>query len=173
MLHAFDTGANLVLVHVEIDDRSKEIPAAQQLARRTRSGPACRHRRCRPLPKKTGPAANAAQAQLIVQLKDNQPSLLQQAKAASASGPPLMTGTSVTRGRNRRETRTFAVFEPVWDAGQQDGQLLVKQIIQVKRNVLQRSAKTGLWSSTAEVAFYLTNVQLTAPDSSPFAITGT
>lgn len=31
VLHAFDTAANLVLAHLEIDDKSNEIPAAQQL----------------------------------------------------------------------------------------------------------------------------------------------
>ena len=113
--------------------------------------------------KKNFEAATEAQAQLIVQLKDNQPGLLQQVRAATASSPPLNTETSITRGRNRRETRTVAVFEPTWDGGETDWQPLVKQIIQVNRNVLRRSAKTGLWSSTSEVAYYLTNVQITAP----------
>jgi hypothetical protein len=31
VLHAFSTGAGLVLAHVEIDEKSNEIPAAQQL----------------------------------------------------------------------------------------------------------------------------------------------
>lgn len=31
MLHAFDTGSNLVLAHLAIDDKSNEIPAAQRL----------------------------------------------------------------------------------------------------------------------------------------------
>lgn len=31
VLHAFDTGTNLVLAHLEIDDKSNEIPAAQRL----------------------------------------------------------------------------------------------------------------------------------------------
>ncbi len=31
VLHAFDTGSNLVLAHLEIDDKSNEIPAAQRL----------------------------------------------------------------------------------------------------------------------------------------------
>lgn len=116
------------------------------------------------MPKKTFEAATEAQAQLIVQLKDNQPILLQQAKAACASSPALTTETSVTRGRNRRETRTVALFEPTWDSSETEWQPLVKQIIQVNRGVLLRSAKTGLWSSSSEVAYYLTNVQLAAPE---------
>lgn len=55
------------------------------------------------------------------------------------------------------------MFEATWDGGATEWQPLVKQIIQVNRNVLRRSAKTGLWSSTSEVAYYLTNVQITEP----------
>jgi hypothetical protein len=32
---------------------------------------------------------------------------------------------------------------------------LIKAIVRVSRDVLHRSAKTGLWSSTSEVAYYL------------------
>ena len=31
LLHAFDTKAGLVLAHIDIDEKSNEIPAAQQL----------------------------------------------------------------------------------------------------------------------------------------------
>ena len=89
--------------------------------------------------------------------------MLQQAQAISAADKPIMTETSVTRGRNRRETRTVAVFEPVWDGDETEWKPLVKQIIQVTRNVLQRSAKTGLWTSTSEVAYYLASAPLIAP----------
>jgi len=87
---------------------------------------------------------------------------LHQAQAVSAAGKPIMTEASVTRGRNRRETRTVAVFEPVWDGEETEWKPLVKQIIQVTRNVLQRSAKTGLWTSTSEVAYYLASAPLIA-----------
>lgn len=55
------------------------------------------------------------------------------------------------------------MFKPHWDDSQTEWQPLVKRIIQVNRNVLHRSARTGLWSSTAEVAYYLTNVRITGP----------
>jgi len=31
VLHAFDAGSNLLVAHLEIDDKSNEIPAAQKL----------------------------------------------------------------------------------------------------------------------------------------------
>jgi len=36
-------------------------------------------------------------------------------------------------------------------------QPLIKRIVRITRDVLHRDAKTGLWSSTSEVAFYVTN----------------
>lgn len=38
-----------------------------------------------------------------------------------------------------------------------DWQSLIKRIVRITRNVLHRDAKTGLWSSTSEVAFYVAN----------------
>jgi len=39
---------------------------------------------------------------------------------------------------------------------------LIKGIVRVTRDVLHRSAKTGLWSSTSEVAYYLTGSAVSA-----------
>jgi predicted transposase YbfD/YdcC len=38
-----------------------------------------------------------------------------------------------------------------------DWQSLIKRIIRITRDVLHRDARTGLWSSTSEVAFYVAN----------------
>jgi hypothetical protein len=39
---------------------------------------------------------------------------------------------------------------------------LIKVIVRVTRDVLHRDAKTGLWSSTAEVAYYVANSPISA-----------
>ena len=43
-----------------------------------------------------------------------------------------------------------------------DWQSLIKRIVRISRNILHRDAKTGLWSSTSEVAFHVTNSSTTA-----------
>jgi predicted transposase YbfD/YdcC len=43
-----------------------------------------------------------------------------------------------------------------------DWQSLIKTIVRVTRHVLHRDAKTGLWSSTAEVAYYVANSPVSA-----------
>lgn len=83
-------------------------------------------------------------------------------QADCSKQPPLDTVTTVTRGRNRSETRTVTVFKPDTAGLDPEWQPLVKQIIQVSRNVLRRSAKTGLWNSTSEIAYYLSNRETTA-----------
>jgi len=95
-------------------------------------------------------------------LKDNQPILLQQVQTVCATRKPRDTDTEITRGRTRRETRTVTMFKPARVATDTEWKPLVKQIIQVNRDVLRRNAKTGLWSSTSEVAYYLANVRITA-----------
>jgi len=60
--------------------------------------------------KKTFEAAARAQAQAIIQLKDNQPTLVQNVETACASLPPTSSDTSITTARNRHETRTVDVF---------------------------------------------------------------
>jgi len=95
-------------------------------------------------------------------LKDNQPTLLQSVEAVCASRQPASADIEVTAGRNRHETRTVDVFSATRAVAGTDWQSLIKRIVRITRNVLHRDAKTGLWSSTAEVAFYATNASISA-----------
>ena len=54
-----------------------------------------RHLRRHALPKKTFEAAAAAKAHLIVQIKDNQPTLCEKVEAACAVAEPLSTAKTV------------------------------------------------------------------------------
>jgi hypothetical protein len=64
------------------------------------------------LSKKTFEAATEAQAHLIVQLKDNQPTLCRNPEAVCNDTKPLSAVPTVDRKkRNPHETRTVAVFD--------------------------------------------------------------
>jgi predicted transposase YbfD/YdcC len=97
-----------------------------------------------------------------IQLKDNQPSLLQNAEAVCASRNPTSSDTEVTTGRGRHETRTAEVFSANTAVAGTEWKPLIKAIVRVTRDVLHRDAKTGLWSSTAEIAYYLANSPISA-----------
>jgi predicted transposase YbfD/YdcC len=106
-----------------------------------------------------------ARAQAIIQLKDNQPTLLQYAETTCACLLPTSSHTSITAARNRRETRTADVFSAARAVANTEWKTLIKGIVRLTRDVLHRSAKTGLWSSTSEVAYYLAGSAVSASHS--------
>jgi predicted transposase YbfD/YdcC len=114
------------------------------------------------LPKKHFEVAAQANAHLIVQVKDNQPTLHQQIQAIAQTTAPLGYDKSHNKGRNRDETRIAAVFDASDKLTDTEWHLHIKTIIQVNRRVLTRSAATGLWNRSAETAFYVSNTTLGA-----------
>jgi predicted transposase YbfD/YdcC len=114
------------------------------------------------LPKKTFEAGADAQIELIIQLKDNQPTLHQQAKDRCASATPLSHVSSRDRGRNRQEERSVAVFDAASAFTDTEWSSLISAVIRVERDVLTRSASTGLWQRSTETALYLATTAISA-----------
>jgi predicted transposase YbfD/YdcC len=94
---------------------------------------------------------------LIVQLKDNQPTLCEKVGAAAAKAEPVDTETAKNQGHNRSETRDVAVFDAGEAVAGTEWQDYVSVIIAVTRTIYKRDTKTGLWSSTANTAYYLSS----------------
>ena len=90
---------------------------------------------------------------------------MQNAETVCVSQHPSSSSISITDGRNRHETRTVDVFRATRAVANTEWKPLIKSIVRVTRDVLHRSAKTGLWSSTSEVAYYLTNFAVSATRS--------
>ena len=110
------------------------------------------------MPKKTFETAAEAQAHLIVQLKDNQPTLCRKAEAVCNDTKPLSGVQTVDRKkRNRHETRTVAVFDAVPMVAGTEWEPYVAAIIAIERRVLTFQPATGLWNSSRETALYLSN----------------
>ena len=109
VLHAFDVEAGLILAHVDIEAKTNEIPAAQQLLGELKVAHCIitLDVHC----KKTFEAAAQAQARVIIQLKDNQPLCCKMSKP-SALPQPTSSDTEVTTGRGRHETRTARYRAP-------------------------------------------------------------
>ncbi len=114
------------------------------------------------MPKKHFEVAAAANVALIVGVKDNQPTLHQQIQEISATTAPLGSAHSHDKGRNRDERRTVTVFDPADKLADTGWHPHVAAIIQVKRDVYTRNAKTGLLRHSAETAFYVSNTPVTA-----------
>ncbi len=110
------------------------------------------------MPKKTFEAAAAANAHLIVQLKDNQPSLCQKVEAVCAAAEPLSSVQSVDeKRRNRHETRAIAVFDAKPAVTGTQWEPHVAAVIRVERAVNHFQPATGLWKPALETSFYLSS----------------
>jgi len=122
------------------------------------------------LSKKTFEAAAAANAHLIVQLKDNQPTLCQKVEAACNTAMPLSGVRTVDeKKRNRHETRIIAVFDPAPAVVGTEWEPYVAAVIQVERSVHTFQPATGLWKTSDETSFYLSN-RLIDANNAAFAI---
>ena len=138
-------------------------PGGTDAARRTRHRRR-RHRHARrvALPKKHFEVAGEVGIALIVQVKDNQPTLHQQIEQLAATAAPITAAHSRDTGRNRDERRSVSVFAPADKFVGSDWQPFVATVIRVEREVFTRNSKTGLLRHTAETAFYISNMPVAA-----------
>jgi hypothetical protein len=110
------------------------------------------------LSKKTFALAEVANAHLIVQLKANQKSLCEEVEAGCAGATPSSVFRTVDANRrNRHETRTVAAFDagPIITCSEWTSYVAV--IVRVDRCVLTFQPATGLWKSSRETSYYLSN----------------
>jgi len=102
--------------------------------------------------------ANDAGAHLIVQLKENQPTLYEKLACCCRKAKPLSGCHGVDKNkRNRHETRVVGVFDAVDAVAGTAWAVHVAAIVQVDRTVHKRSPATGLWTTSCETSFYLSN----------------
>ncbi len=115
------------------------------------------------MPKITFEAAEKAGAHLIVQLKENQPSLCANAEAYCAKAEPLSVCRTVDKNkRNRHETRDVGVFDARSIVAGTEWGAYVVAIIMVERTVFRRRTSDGLLEESFERSFYLSNRPLDA-----------
>jgi predicted transposase YbfD/YdcC len=114
--------------------------------------------------KKTFRRAAKRRCRLIAQVKSNQPGLLALITQLSRDKAPSQCHHSLDKkARSRHEERRTEVFS-VGDAlAGSDWHGLVKSVIRVQRDRLDRSAETGLWKNASETAYYVADFEPTAP----------
>jgi predicted transposase YbfD/YdcC len=101
---------------------------------------------------------------LLVQVKDNQPTLRRKLELGAMGRKPSGRATSKAKGRNRWETRELAVF-PVkaWFRGT-PWETLIKTVLRLKRTVCKRDPKTGLCATTTETVYWISSAEGIAPE---------
>ena len=113
--------------------------------------------------KKAFEQAAAGGVHLIAQVKANQPTLHHAVAALCETAAPLDRALSADKKRRcRDEARLVEVFSPDDSLADTEWADHVHAIIRVTRDVLTRSAATGLWRATNETALFVSNVVLPA-----------
>jgi predicted transposase YbfD/YdcC len=157
ILSVFATDGRIILAHVEIDDKTNEIPVAQALIADLHLEDCLFTFDAMHCQRKTFQAAAAAGSRVLVQVKDNQPSLLAALDNFPATIAPEGTFASSEQNRNRQEYRHVQVFHsdraldlPEWDD-------YVLKAIRVYRNTWIKDTKTGGWERREEISWYISN----------------
>ena len=147
-------------------------PSGDRRRRRDRGGPGADrgprrawrpvHRRCPARPEKTFASAANTGAALLVRVKANQPSLHDALVSLCAEQDPFDRHATVDRGRHgRQEHRRVEVFAvagrlpPEWRE-------VVACAARITRLSWCKDTRTGLWRPRREVAYYVSQVALTA-----------
>jgi len=106
------------------------------------------------MPKKTFAAALATGNHLVAQIKSNQRTLFEAARAIAAKGEAQDSAFTRTQARGRQEDRSVTVFAAGDALARTDWQPLVKTIIRVTRHTLIFQTATGMWKPRSEIAYY-------------------
>jgi predicted transposase YbfD/YdcC len=161
ILSAFAVDHQIILAHEVVAEKSNEIPAVQSLIATlglsgrvfTLDSMHCQN---------TFEIARDSRNDLIIQVKDNQPSLLRRLEDIAATTAPVAIDDSRNLARNRQKDRSVAVYLPGSALGETEWTSLIAAVVRVERKTLIRSAATGQWTTRQETAFYASSVVLPA-----------
>jgi predicted transposase YbfD/YdcC len=164
ILSAFATDTKIILAHQEIADKTNEIPIAQKLIAKlglekcvfTFDAINCQE--------KTLEAAKETNNDVIVQVKGNQKTLLNDCIAASETMPPTeVYEEPLHKERNRIERRKAQVFENVKISDPEKWNW-VNTIVKVDRKREIFNTKTKQWQNTDETSYYISTISLRAEE---------
>jgi predicted transposase YbfD/YdcC len=163
----FDTEQHLILGHVEVEDKTNEIPKVQALLQELQLQHALFTLDAMHCQKKTFQAAGERHG-LLVQLKENQQELLEDVLCITRSARPTDSYQApLTCGHGRLEKRTTAVYggrlcEELLD---EQWAALVKTIVCVQRCFQVWEGKIKQYRHQEERSYYLSNSPLSAPEA--------
>lgn len=111
--------------------------------------------------KKTLEIAKKTGNDVIVQVKGNQKTLLQDCqKVSKKQKPDEFYVEPIAKERNRIEQRSVEIYlSPVFT---NEDWYLAKVIVRVNRNVQEFNTKTKSWKERSETSYYISTIQLSA-----------
>jgi len=162
VLSAFLTGSDIILAHEEIAEKTNEIPIAQEMMAKLGLSDCVFTFDAINCQTKTLAAAKASGNDVIVQVKENQKTLLHDCEmTAETMSPDDVYQEPVIKTRNRIESRKVEVFTNtvIIDTSKWH---LVKAIVKVERRKRIFDTKAKSWKQSDEVSFYISTIVLSA-----------
>jgi predicted transposase YbfD/YdcC len=159
MLSMFGTVGRIILAHVDIDQKTNEIPAAQELILALGLKDRLYTFDAMHCQVKTFEAANAVDSHVLVQVKDNQDGLVEAVERLAVTNSPVQaceTTDKVERGR--QETRRVEMFDAGPLLGLERWEPHARVALRITRTVRKRVPGTWWrWETTVEISWYVTN----------------
>ena len=162
ILSAFVTDDQIILAHQEIEEKTNEIPTAQELMVElglehcvfTFDAINCQH--------KTLATAVETKNDVIVQVKENQKTLLRDCIQLSQTTAPTATYQEpVNKDRNRVENRRVEIYEnPQFRA--EEKWSLINTLVKLDRSRAVFNTKNKEWQNTHETSYYISTISLSA-----------
>lgn len=158
LLSAFCQGDQLILGHLETEEKSNEIPAVQRLIMELGLIHCVLTLDARHCQKKTFEISKETNNELIVQVKSNQPSLLEALKQVETKIEPHSTFDHYEHTRNRMTIRDVTVFdaEPVLQS-LPEWKKLIACVVRVDRTTDTLNTRTKQWNRSSESAYYVSS----------------
>jgi len=155
VLSAFLTGSDIILAHEEIAEKTNEIPVAQEMMAQLGLSGCVFTFDAINCQTKTLAAAKASGNDVIVQVKENQKTLLRDCKTtAETMSPDDVYQEPVIKARNRIESRKVEVFTNT-TISDIDKWHLVEAIVRVERRKQIFDTKAKCWKRSDEISFYI------------------
>jgi predicted transposase YbfD/YdcC len=158
ILSLFVAGERIILAHRDIDEKSNEIPAMQALIGELSLEGKLYTADAEHCQKKTFEQAQACGSEILVQVKNNQPSLADALAALPETAAPIdvqETHDDVAHGR--QENRRVEVYLAGTTLGLPEWETYAVIGIRVTRVTHRRITQTGLWTTSRDVSWYVTD----------------
>jgi predicted transposase YbfD/YdcC len=164
VLSAFVANSRLILAHEEIATKTNEIPTAHRLMEELGLSSYIFTFDALHCQEKTLQTAKETGNDVIVQVKGNQKTLLNDCQTiAAATTPDEVYQEPVTKTRNRIERRRVEIFiSPALTDNEK--WVLVKVVVKVERFRQLFDPKTKSWKNSDEISFYISTIVLSAQE---------
>ena len=164
VLSAFVSDSRLILAHEEIASKTNEIPTAQRVMAELGLSGYIYTFDALHCQEKTLKTATESGNDVVVQVKGNQKTLLNDCQTIAATTiPDEVYQEPLTKTRNRIESRKTEIFmaPTLTDT---DKWALVKVVVKVERYRQVFDTKTKTWKNSDETSFYISTIVLTAQE---------